>query len=394
MKSVARIALAGSLMVLALAVTVQPGIAQGQLISQSTKDCSYGGEFKAIEAVDQMTVKFTLCAPDAAFLSKIAFQSFGITPAAYLQKTGGKGDLLEKPIGTGPYKLDKWDKGNQVILTRNDDYWGDKPKTKTVVVKWTADASARLVELQAGTADGIDNVAPGDFDVVSKDSSLALFKRPPLNVMFLGMNNTLPPFDNLKIRQAMAYAIDRQRIVVRAYLPQPPVVAQDVQAQLKDLGVDVQVQEVESGTFITQVNGGKVAFFLIGWSADWPDATNFLDTHFGAGSPPTFGNTFKEITDPLTKAGQSADPKVRYPLYLEANTKIRDLVPMVPIANGGSATAFKSTIKGAQASPITDEKFAAMENTKGDQIVFIQGAEPISLYCADESDGETFRVCG
>src|SRR5260370_29978496 len=116
MKSVARIGLSGALMVLTLAVTVQPGIAQGQLISQSTKDCSYGGEFKAIAAVDQMTVKFTLCAPDAGFLSKIAFQPFRISPAAYLQKPGGKGDLLEKPIGTSPYKLDTWAQGNQVIL--------------------------------------------------------------------------------------------------------------------------------------------------------------------------------------------------------------------------------------------------------------------------------------
>jgi ABC-type transport system substrate-binding protein len=134
--------------------------------------------------------------------------------------------------------------------------------------------------------------------------------------------------------------------------------------------------------------------FLLGWSADWPDATNFLDYHFGASANPTFGKTFKEITDPLAKAGQSADPAVRYPLYVQANTAIRDLVPMVPIANGGSATAYKASITGAQASPLTDEKFAAMGNPNGDQIVFVQGAEPISLYCPDESDGETFRACG
>src|SRR5689334_13393521 len=217
MKAALRTVLTCVLAVLMLTLAIPSSHAQDQLISQTAKDCSYGGEFKSIAAVDPMTVKFTLCNPDAAFLSKIAFQTFSVTPASYLQKTGGKGDLLEKPVGTGPYKLDKWDKGNQVILTRNDDYWGDKAKTKSVVVKWTADASARLVELQAGTADGIDNVAPGDFDVISKDSTLALLKRPALNVMFLGMNNTIPPLDNLKIRQAMAYAIDRQRIVDNFY---------------------------------------------------------------------------------------------------------------------------------------------------------------------------------
>src|SRR5260221_730396 len=198
MKAFLRVVLTCILAALMLTMAVPSSLAQDQLISQSTTDCTYGGEFKSIAAADKMTVKFVLCNPDAAFLSKIAFQTFSVTPAAYLQKTGGKGDLLEKPVGTGPYKLDKWDKGNQVILTRNDDYWGDKAKTKNVVFKWTADASARLVELQAGTADGIDNVAPGDFDVISKDTNLTLYKRPALNVMYLGLNNTMPPFDNVK----------------------------------------------------------------------------------------------------------------------------------------------------------------------------------------------------
>jgi len=452
MKAFSRAAIVAILLSLVLAGSARPSAAQGDLVSLSAKDCTYGGEFKTIAATDASTVKFTLCAPDAAFLAKIAFQAFQISPAAYLQKTSGKGDINNLPIGTGPYKLEKWDKGNQIILTRNDAYWGEKAKTKTVVIKWTTDASARLVELQAGTADGIDNVAPGDFAVVSGDSNLKLYERQALNVMYLGMQNTIAPFDNLKVRQAIAYAIDKQRIVdnfypkgstvasqfvpkaifgftkevepfkrdiakakqliaesgvatpikvalsyrnvVRGYLPQPAIVAQDLQAQLKEIGFDVTLNEVESSTYITQTNKGTFPLFLLGWGADWPDATNFLDYHFGAGANPTFGKTFKEITEPLAKAQQSADPKVRYPLYQEANKQVRDLVPMVPIANGGSAMAFKTTIAGAQASPLTDEKFAFMQNTKGDQLVFIQGGEPGGLYCPDETDGEAFRICG
>ncbi len=452
MKAFSRAAIVALLLSLVLAGSARPSAAQGDLVSLSAKDCTYGGEFKTIAATDASTVKFTLCAPDAAFLSKIAFQAFQISPAAYLQKTGGKGDINNLPIGTGPYKLEKWDKGNQIILTRNEDYWGDKAKTKSVVIKWTADASARLVELQAGTADAIDNVAPGDFAVVSGDSNLKLLERPATNIMYLGMQNTIAPFDNVKVRQAIAYAVDKKRIVdnfypkgstvatqfvptsifgytkevepfphdvakakqlltesgvtlpinvtlsyrnvVRAYLPQPPIVATDIQAQLKEVGINVTLNEVESSTYISQTNKGAFPFFLLGWSADWPDATNFLDYHFGAGANPTFGKTFKEITEPLAKAQQSADPKVRYPLYQEANKQVRDLAPMVPIANGGSGLAYKSTISGAQASPLTDEKFAVMQNTKGDQIVFIQGGEPGGLYCPDETDGEAFRVCG
>jgi ABC-type oligopeptide transport system substrate-binding subunit len=71
-------------------------------MSKEAPDCNYGGEVKKIEAVDQFTVKITLCTPDPAFPAKIAFTSFAVQPAEYLQSTGATGDILEKPIGTGP----------------------------------------------------------------------------------------------------------------------------------------------------------------------------------------------------------------------------------------------------------------------------------------------------
>ncbi len=77
-------------------------------LSLAAKDCTYGGEFSKIEAVDENTVKFTLCYPDPAFLSKVALASFGIQPAAYLQQTGGGGtgsDTADQSVGTGPYML-------------------------------------------------------------------------------------------------------------------------------------------------------------------------------------------------------------------------------------------------------------------------------------------------
>jgi ABC-type transport system substrate-binding protein len=429
-----------------------PTAAQGKLLSDVAPNCDYGGEFKAIEAVDPATVKFTLCHPDAAFLAKVAFQSFEIAPSEYIDAQKGGGDMLEKPIGTGPYKLDKWDKGTQVVMSRFDDYWGDKAKTKTLVFKWNSEASARLVDLQSGNVDGIDNIAPADFDVVKNDSSLALYQRPVNNIMYLGINNTVKPFDNQKVRQALAYGIDRKRIVdnfypkgstvatqfmppvffgytkevdpfpydpekakqlladsgvplpikttlsyrdvVRPYLPTPGVVATDIQAQLKDIGIDVDINVMESGAFLDAAQAGKLSLHLLGWIPDFPDPTDFLDFHFGAGASDQFGNKFKEITDPVAQAGQVSDPAKRYPLYVQANTAIRDLVPMVPIANGASAAAFKATIKDAHASPLTDEKFAVMENTAGDTLVWEQNSEPISMYCPDEEDGETFRVCG
>ena len=74
------------------------------------------------------------------------------------------------------------------------------------------------------------------------------------------------------------------RDVVRGYLPQPAVVAQDIQAQLAEIGVNVTLNVMESGAFIDAADAGQLAFYLLGWGADYPDATNFYDYHFGAGA--------------------------------------------------------------------------------------------------------------
>ena len=299
--------------------------------------------------------------------------------------------------------------------------------------------------------DGIDNPAPGDFEVIANDPRLALYPRPGANVFYLGINNTVPPFDNVLVRRALAHAIDRQRIVdnyyppgsivasqfippgifgytegvdpfpfdqaqarallaesgvplpiettlsyrdvARPYLPQPGVVAQDIQAQLAEVGVSVEIVVMESATFIDAAERGQLSLHLLGWSADYPDATNFLDFHFGAGASDQFGAKFEEITAPLGRAAQLADPGKRAPEYVAANTAIRDLVPMVPIAHGGSGTGFRAEIAGAHSSPLAAENFAVMEDPVDDIIVWMQNGEPPGLYCADETDGEALRAC-
>jgi ABC-type transport system substrate-binding protein len=442
------------LVVLVLGATI-PAVGQ-DLMSVSADSCDYGGEFKSIEAVDSLTVKMTLCNPDPAFPSKVAFSAFIIQSSDYLEQTGGGGDLIQNPVGTGPYKLSNWDLGNEVVFTRNDDYWGTAAIEPTVIFRWNSEASSRLVELQAGQVDGIDNPAEGDFAVIEADPSLAIYTRGGTNVFYVGLNNWFEPLNDVKVRQAISYAIDKQRIVdnyyppgsivadqfmppsifgytpdvkgfsydpekakqlldeaglmpdengvrftlqmsyrdvVRSYLPQPGVVASDIQAQLAEVGIGTDIVVMESGAFLDAAAAGEIPIVLLGWGADYPDATNFLDYHFGTGANDTFGDKFPDITDPLTRAAQVADPATRLAIYTEANTAIRDEVPMVPIAHGGSGTAFAAKIEGAYASDIGAEKFALMEDPDDDNIIWMQNAEPISLYCADETDGETLRAC-
>src|SRR5690606_27217441 len=95
--------------------------------------------------------------------------------------------------------------------------WGEAPAIPTVVFRWSTESAQRLVELQAGDVDGIDNVGTEDFPTVQDDPNLELYEREPLNVFYLGFNVDKPPFDDERIRQAVGYAIDKERIIENFY---------------------------------------------------------------------------------------------------------------------------------------------------------------------------------
>jgi ABC-type transport system substrate-binding protein len=333
-----------------------------------------------------------------------------------------------------------------------DDYWGDAPLSSTVIFRWSAEAAQRLVELQSGTVDGIDNPGADDFETIADDSSLALYDREGLNILYFGFNNTFAPFDNEQVRQAIAMGIDRQRIVdsfyppgsevashftpcsipfacegdewyeydpdaardllaeagypdgfettislrdvVRSYLPGPQQVAADLQDQLADLGITATIDVQESTAFIDNANAGALeGIHLLGWGADYPDATNFLDFHFGAGASPQFGDKFDDVTEALQQGASSVADADRQAAYETANNAIKEHVPMIPIVHGGSGVAFQADNDGAHSSPLGNESMAVISPGSDDQLVWMQNGEPGGLYCGDESDGESLRVC-
>jgi ABC-type transport system substrate-binding protein len=309
----------------------------GDMMKVEAPDCDYGGEFKAIEAVDQYTVKFSLCYPDPAFPSKVAFNVFSIADSAFLDETGGDSVAMsDNAVGTGPWTLESWVRGDSVTYVANPDYWGSKPPYEKLIIRWSEQSAQRTLELQSGQADGIDQVQPEDFETISGDTNLQLIPREALNVFYIGFQVDLAPFDNEQVRQALAQAIDRERIVAdyypegsqvakvfapptlnpgfddaegwydydpdaakaaleaagfdfnqeislyfrnvtRGYLPTPDKVAQEIQAQLAEIGVKVKLEQMESTTFIDESSAGKLGFYLLGWGADYPDATNFYD---------------------------------------------------------------------------------------------------------------------
>jgi len=163
-------------------------------MSLAAPDCEYGGLIKEIAALDEFTVQFTMCAPDPAFPSKAAFSAFSIQPKEWIETAMASREILEKPVGTGPYVLDSWNRGDSMVFKKFADYWGTPAIADTLVFRWTSEGAARLLELQSGTVDGIDNPSPDDFDVISADSNLTLYEREALNVFYVGFTNFFPPF--------------------------------------------------------------------------------------------------------------------------------------------------------------------------------------------------------
>ena len=182
------------------------------------------------------------------------------------------------------------------------------------------------------------------------------------------------------------------RNVVRSYLPTPDKVAQEIQAQLAQVGITVDIDQQESTTFIDNTSAGKEGFYLLGWGADYPDATNFYDYHFAAETNLQFGTPYPDIVDAIRKAGQIADATQRQTYYNTVNDLLKQYVVMIPVAHGASATAFKANVQGAHASPLNNEQFSVMSNGT-DQLVWMQNGEPSALWCSDETDGETLRAC-
>ena len=425
-------------------------------------------KMQEIAAVDELTVRFTMCQPTPTFLAAAAFTPFFIYPSEWIEANANEANketLLSAPVGTGQYYLESWNRGDSLVFKRFDDYWGEPAVAETLVFRWATEGAQRLLELQSGTVDYIVKISPDDNETVIADPNLQYLPIPNPNTMYLGMVNVVDPFGertesvfaDVKVRQALAYGIDRQRIVdnfypdgsitashftpcsipdgcageawydfdlemanslldeaglvkgadgirfktaiyyrdvFRVYLPEPGLVAVEIQTQLRDnLGIDADVIVMESGEFIDESTGGRLdGLYMLGWGADYLHITNFLDFHFGR-SNPQFGDPYPDVFEGMEEASQVADPAVTAVLYAEINNAIRELVPMVPIAHGSPADAALADVENANPAVLGPPDLWTFVPGDRDTLVYLKAAEPISLYCMDETDGESLDAC-
>jgi ABC-type transport system substrate-binding protein len=178
-------------------------------------------------------------------------------------------------------------------------------------------------------------------------------------------------------------------------LADPGLVANELQTQLQgDLGITADLRPLDPLTFADKLSAGLFdGLYVADWCADYPDISGFLDRLFNDPANPQFGEIDVSITDPLQVAARTTAAAARHAAYAEANSAIRSAAPMIPIAHGGSATAWKADVTGAVSSPLDAESFAAMDPGGRGSLAWMQSGPPASFDCADAPGGDSVRLC-
>ena len=399
--------------------------------------------YAGCEATDEATAVITLTKTTSRFPAVLALPSFAMqSPAALEQyaadELGGNGDALtyteyglEHPTGTGPFRFDSWDQGNsEVTIVANPDYWGEAPGVDEIVFRSIADGNTRRQELQAGSIDGYDLVAPADYQTL-EDGGFQVLPRDPFNILYLGMNGggiegttPNPALQDIRVRQAVAHAIDRDTIVrsllpegaeaaiefvppavdgwtedvttydydparsqqllaeagaagttlrfyyptdvSRPYLPDPAAMYEVISKNLTDAGFTIEPVSLPwNPDYLDAVQAGQADLHLLGWTGDYNDAYNFIGTFFadagGGKMKAEFGGwSAPEIFSTLAAGDGEPDIEARGPLYEQANTAIMEFLPAVPISHAPNALVVAEGVEGLIPSPLSAEDFSTV----------------------------------
>ncbi len=166
---------------------------------------------ESVEVVDDHTVDITTKAPFAPLLAQLSTYNTWILSPAQVQKVGEK--VREMPSGTGPFRFDSWQPGERLKVVRNDDYWGDKAKVDSVTFTVVPEDSARVLLLMSGQADVVSGVPTVMVDRLEGSDAVEMIRKTGYRTIYLGMNLEMEPFDDPRVREAVALAVDKEGLV-------------------------------------------------------------------------------------------------------------------------------------------------------------------------------------
>lgn len=169
------------------------------------------GSVQEIQVVDPMTVKFVLKAPTPTFLGNLVWTTSSIVSPTAIKQYGA--DIENHPVGTGPFKFVTWEKGSRLVMEKNAEYWGGAPDADSLIFKPVPEEAARLTQLQNGELNVAVALSPEFIPEVEADENLTLLSNKGIHTWYVVLNLHVKPLDDIRVRQALNYAIDREAIV-------------------------------------------------------------------------------------------------------------------------------------------------------------------------------------
>src|SRR5438445_7142332 len=171
----------------------------------------YLSSVKSVEIVDPATVRLHLKYPTASLPALLALPNCAIvSPTAFAKAPA---DFDTRPVGSGRYKIEPWERGSRLVLRRNDDYWGARGKPQTLVYRGIAEANSRVAELLTGGVDLILPIPPDFVGRLEKTSGVTVYKATGLTIWYVGFNVDKKQFTDRRVRQAFNHAVNKDAIV-------------------------------------------------------------------------------------------------------------------------------------------------------------------------------------
>lgn len=358
-------------------------------------------DFENCKVVDENTFELKLKQPFGPMLRYLAANVMSIVSEKSYTELGD--EFGTHPVGTGPYKVVDWVTDDRIELTRFDDYWGDKANIKDVTVRLIPESTTRSIEVETGGIDIGCRILASDVARLEENPNITVDRQETYSTNFIGMVTNQAPLDNVLVRKAINYAVDKEAIMKVVYqgigvvgsAPMSPTlfgfndslpqytrdiekakellaeagypdgfsitishnedqvrgdICEMVQAQLAEVGINVEIETLEWGAFIERIYEGSMPMFVLGWSASTGDPdvalySSFYTGNFGAGGNMTFYSN-PEVDELLIKGRVSSDQEVRKEAYLKAQEIIWDEAPCVFLQHDTEVNAYNSNLKG------------------------------------------------
>lgn len=358
----------------------------------------------SVECPDDLTVVMHLSYASPIQLAYLSSPSTGIVNKRACEEMGAEA-FGRAPVAYGPYKVVSWDSGDKVTLEAFDEYWGGTPAIKNAVFRIYTDSNTAAIALQNGQVDLVMDVSTSDVDTLEANDNVTVYTGESLIGYHLHMNCERTPFDNVLVRQAFNYAVDKQAIIdatldgvggtvmdsfipamslsedpgTKAYAYDPDKakellaeagyadgfecnilvtsglqekMAQVIQAYLSIVGVKLDIQVYEWSTLLSYAEVGDYDMTILRIVAMVPDPDLSLFTRFESSQLYNFSRYYDTDLDTmLMNARTCNDPEERTQMYLDINNYLWDKVPTVPLCFTVVINAANSALKGYHTDP-------------------------------------------